>query len=120
MSSFSIQVNNLRLFGYHGLHQEEKILGAEFEVNILMKIKATREDRISITDTINYAEVYESVREIFKHPEDLLETICINISTAIKQSFPQTKELSVQIIKLHPPITSFIGSVSVTYHKKYK
>lgn len=117
---FTVQLHHVRLFGYHGLHEEEKILGNEFELNILMKVEAAKEERISIQDTINYATVYELIKQIFTEREDLLETICIKISTAIKENFPQTKKLSIQIIKLHPPITSFIGSVSVTYTKKYK
>ena len=119
-SIFSVQIHNLRLFGYHGLHEEEKILGAEFEVNISMKVKAFEEDKVTIGDTINYADVYQLVKEIFNQREDLLETICITISTAIKDKFPQLRKMSIQIIKLHPPISSFVGSVSVTYKKKYK
>jgi dihydroneopterin aldolase len=120
MSFFLIQLNNLRLFGYHGLHEEERILGNEFEVTISMEIKAPEVDNVSISDTINYAEVYELVREIFNQREGLLETICINMSTAIKNKFPQLQKISIQIIKLYPPISSFVGSVSVTYQKSYR
>ncbi len=108
------------MFGYHGIYEEEKILGNEFEVNISMKVNRSKEDKISINDTINYADVYELIKEIFNQREDLLETICINISKSIKQKFPQLKKISVQIIKLHPPIPAFIGSVSVTYQKNYR
>jgi dihydroneopterin aldolase len=118
--TFSIQLNHLRIFGYHGLHEEEKILGNEVEINILMKVKTSKEDKVSINDTINYADVYAVVKEIFKQREDLLETICINIATAIKNKFPQLRKISIQLIKLHPPIVAFVGSVSVTYEKKYK
>ncbi len=120
MSSFIIQLHNLRFFAYHGLYEEEKILGNEFEVNISVKIKTPKEGKISIHDTINYATVYELVKQIFNQREELLETICINISNAVKNKFPELKKLSIQIIKLHPPITGFAGSVSVTYEKRYK
>jgi dihydroneopterin aldolase len=120
MPSFNIQLHNLRFFAYHGLYEEEKILGNEFDVNISMMVKSPKEAKVSINDTINYADVHELVKEIFKQREDLLETICINIGIAIKNKFPQLKKLSIQIIKLHPPITAFTGSVSVTYQKNYK
>jgi dihydroneopterin aldolase len=118
--TFIIQLHNLRFFGYHGLYEEEKILGNEFELNIWMKVKVSEEKKVSIHDTINYTTVYELLKEIFNQREELLETICINISNAIKDKFPELKKLSIQIVKLHPPITGFAGSVSVTYEKNYQ
>ncbi len=85
-----------------------------------MKVRASEDNKVSINDTINYADVFDLVKEIFKKREDLLETICINIGAAIKEKFPQLRRLSIQIKKLYPPITSYVGSVSVTYEKKYK
>jgi dihydroneopterin aldolase len=118
--TFTVHLNSVCLFGYHGLHEEEKKVGNDFEVTISMRIKGPAEDKISINDTIDYAEVYDLVKEIFNQRQDLLETICINISSAIKNGFPQLRKISVQIKKLHPPIASFVGSVGVTYQKKYK
>ena len=94
-------------------------MGNDFEINILMKVEKSGEDKITIKDTINYADVFKLVKEIFAQREDLLETICINIAAAIKHAFPHTKKLSIQITKLHLPVASFVGSVSVTYKKKY-
>ena len=85
-----------------------------------MKVKASEEEKTSISDTINYADVYEIANQIFKERENLLETVCINISAAIKNKFPQLKKISIQIVKLYPPIAAFVGSVSVTYQKNYK
>ena len=84
-----------------------------------MEVIAPVEKKISIHDTINYADVYQLVKDIFVQPEPLLETLCVNISAAIKERFPRLKQLTLQIIKLHPPITGFIGSVSVSYQKSY-
>ncbi len=118
--TFIIQLHNLHFFGYHGLYEEEKILGNEFEVSIWLKVKAPEEQTVSIHDTINYTTVYKVVKDVFNQREELLETICINMSNAIKNKFPELKKLSIQIVKLHPPITGFAGSVSVTYEKNYQ
>lgn len=118
--TFTIQLHNLHFFAYHGLYEDEKILGNEFEVNISMNVKVLTEDKVSIGDTINYAEAYEVVKEVFNQRENLLETICINICTAAKNQFPRLKKIAIQIIKLHPPIIGFTGSVSVSYKKTYK
>jgi 7,8-dihydroneopterin aldolase/epimerase/oxygenase len=120
MSSFIIQLHHLRLFGHHGLYGEEATVGNEFEVNLTMEANAPDETRVSIKDTINYAAVYQIVRDVFRNREELLETIAMKIAEATKEEFPLLKKIAVQIIKLHPPITAFTGAVSVTYNKEYE
>lgn len=119
MASFTIQVHNLRFFAHHGVYEEEKVLGNEFEVNISLKVKARAETVSSIHQTVNYADVYRITKEIFSIPQPLLETVAQNIAEAIKNKHSSVKKISVQIIKLHPPIVSFIGAVSVTFEKRY-
>jgi len=120
MASFSIQLQKLSLFGRHGVFEEEKLVGNDFEINLSLTVKAPKEKLKAIADTINYAEVYQIVKEIFSKPESLLETIAMIIAEDLKSRFPALKKIAVQIIKLHPPITGFTGSVSVTYNRKFK
>ena len=120
MASFDIQLHRLRFFARHGVYEEERSIGNDFEVNLSMTVRAPKERLDSIEQTINYAEVYRIVAEIFVVPQALLETLAQQMAEAIRQSFPAVKKLSIQIIKLHPPIASFTGAVSVTYRRKYK
>ena len=120
MASFTISLNKLRFFANHGVFEEERLTGNEFEVNISLRVKAPKETVRTISETINYAEVYSIVQNIFANREELLETIAMNIAKAVKDKFPALKQVSITISKLHPPITSFTGSVSVKYSKKFK
>lgn len=119
-ASFTIQLNNLRFFAEHGMYEEERAVGNEFEVNISLEVKAPKEKIKSIEDTINYAEVYRLTKEIFSKRKTLLETLAMEIAEVLKQEFSSIKRLSIQIIKRNPPITSFTGSVSVSYNKEYE
>ena len=119
MASFTIQLHHLRLFAPHGVYEEETILGNEFEVNISLKVKAPHERLSSIRQTINYAEIYRITKDVFATPQALLETLAQDIAGAIKQGHPSLKKISVQITKLHPPMASFVGSVSVLFEKRF-
>ena len=119
-ASFTIQLNHLRFFAEHGMYEQERSVGNEFEVNISLEIKAPKEKIKSIEDTINYAEVYRITKELFAKRKSLLETLAMEIAEELKEQFPAIKNLSIQISKLHPPITSFTGSVGVCYQKSYK
>lgn len=119
-STFDIQLHGLRFTAAHGVYEEEARVGNEFEVNIRLSVKAPNEVLTALDDTINYGDVYETVKSIFKHRKALLETISMEIAAALKEQFPLLQSLSIQIIKRHPPIASFTGSVSVTFNKVYE
>ena len=94
-------------------------MGNEFEVNLSLEVEAPEVPVSSIHQTVNYADVYRMVKDVFLTPQPLLETVAQNIAEAVKQQHSSLKEISVQIIKLYPPIVSFTGSVSVTFKRRY-
>jgi dihydroneopterin aldolase len=119
-ATFTIQLTNLRFTAAHGLFTEEAQVKNDFEVNISLTVKAPEQKVTTIEETINYVDAYSIVKDIFSVPCHLLETLSMDIAESLKRQFPALRKVSVQIIKVTPPITSFIGSVSVTYSKKYK
>lgn len=118
-SIFTIQLNNLRFFAGHGVFAEEARAGNEFEVNLSLTLPAPETKPTSLEETINYAEVYRITKALFSIRKKLLETLAMEIAAELKQHFPAVTEISVQINKLHPPISAFAGSVSVTYQKSF-
>ena len=119
-ATFTIALNHLHFFAAHGLYAEERQAGNAFEVNLSLTLKAPKAKVVSLEETINYAEVYRLVNERFSVRTNLLETLAMEIAEELKQQFPAIRKISVHIVKLHPPITAFTGSVSVTYTRSYK
>ncbi|RYZ49020.1 MAG: dihydroneopterin aldolase, partial [Chitinophagaceae bacterium] len=97
----------------------EAVAGNAFEVNLSLTTEAPSQTVTSIEQTINYAEVYHITKTIFEERRHLLETLAMEIACVLKQSFPLLQKITVQIIKLNPPIAAFTGSVSVTYSKDF-
>ncbi|MBK6826305.1 MAG: dihydroneopterin aldolase [Chitinophagaceae bacterium] len=73
----------------------------------------------SIEHTINYADLFELLKQEFNTPVDLLETLVIQIAACIKKEYPIVKKIRMTVDKLHPPISGFKGTVGVTYEKEY-
>jgi dihydroneopterin aldolase len=68
---YTIYLNNLRFHAYHGLFDEEKIIGNEFVVNV--EIVLLNEQIISdLNQSIDYSKVYEIIKDIMKTPTPLL------------------------------------------------
>ena len=116
--AITIELKQLRFFAYHGLYEEEKKIGAEFEVNLAVSFSPS--DKITALDeTVNYEKLYQLLKEEMQKPRDLLETLAMEIAQAIHLAFSQIKKIGISITKLHVPIVSFIGNVEVNFFKEY-
>ena len=116
---YTIYLNNLHFHGYHGLFEEEKIIGNEFMVNV--EIGLSNEQKIDeINQTIDYSMVYKIIQDNMNIPTPLLETLVANISNAIYVYDNRIKEISIKIEKKHPPIQNFTGNVAVSFKKSFQ
>lgn len=115
---FTIQLHQLQFFSFHGLYEEERILGAPYEVNI--EVSFPGEAAVTtLEQTVDYVTIYEITRQQMSQPTPLLETVTQNITEAIHQYNTQITGITINIKKLHPPIENFQGSVGVSYTKKF-
>jgi dihydroneopterin aldolase len=112
----SIKLINIRLYGYHGVNPFEREKGQFFLLNLRIYsdlIKAGLSD--SIDDTIDYSELYESIKNIVEGPSvKLLERLATMVADEVFKTFPSVKKLILEVIKPDPPIKdSCIQGVSV-------
>ena len=111
---FTINLNNLIFHAYHGVHEEECILGNDFEVNVSVSFE-TDEPITSLKHTINYATVFEIVKQRMALPTPLLETLAQELAQEIYNFNERIKSIEISVEKKNPPIKSMQGSVSVHY-----
>jgi len=101
-----IHLKNMLFFGYHGAFSEENRLGQRFLVNVTLGAdlkKAGKTD--ALNDTVNYAEVYKKIQQVMEgRPRKLLEKLAEDIADSLFSNFPLIVELTINVVKLHPPI----------------
>jgi len=115
----TIKLQNLIFFGRHGIYEEEKSLGNEFELNLAISFVSSEKIIGDINHTINYETVYELVKQEMGKPSPLLETLVTRITEILHSFFPGIKKITISICKLHPPIEGFIGKAGVSYEKEF-
>lgn len=114
-----ISLHKLVFNSFHGVYDEEKKIGNDFEVNLDVYFHESVPMITQLDETINYAALFELVKERMALPEPLLETLAMDIATQAKQQFPVIVEINVSISKINMPLTNFRGNISVSYNKKY-
>lgn len=105
----------MRMHGHHGVFEQERRVGAEFEMDVeihMPPVVGCSTDLID--DTVSYADIYEVVNKEFKIPSDLLEHVVERVADAICNKWQAISYVKVKLTKLAPPIPCFNGKASVT------
>ncbi|HOZ78022.1 MAG TPA: dihydroneopterin aldolase [Ferruginibacter sp.] len=115
---FTIHLHHLKFFAYHGLYEEERKAGNNFEmdVDVIADIPGTI---TKLEQTVDYAHVYAIIDERMKQPTALLETLVHDLVEKIHDYDNRIKSVSISIKKLSAPIKFFNGVVGVSYKKDF-
>lgn len=117
MRIYRVCLEDVRLFGYHGLFSEERILGNWFILNLSISKQITIEFGDNIDRTMDYGQLYAICVEIMRDPVDLLETLCEKIALRCKDLHPEFLALEIRIGKEHPPMGLMGGRSSVVWRE---
>lgn len=110
----TIQVKNIRCYGYTGLLLEERVLGQWFEVTLTLwvdLIPPAKSDQIE--DTVDYRRAIAIVKELVSQEKfALIERLTHAIAEAILD-LELVQKVRVQLIKVSPPIPDFGGQIVI-------
>lgn len=106
-------IKDIRLYGYHGVFEEEALNGQPFLVQAELGIEKRNTRSEELDSTVNYAECYEIIKEKFKTPHLLLENLCLSIIEALFAYDHRIKEVKIRMEKLRPPVSGDLGSLGV-------
>lgn len=112
-----IYLRNVRFHAYHGVLPQERLIGNDYVVNLRIGYpfeKAMRTD--AVTDTLNYAEVFEVVKAEMGNPHALIERAAAAIIEALEKSFPLIRTIDLDICKCNPPMGADCDGAGVELH----
>ena len=104
LMSSKIYLRNVRFHAFHGVLPQEGIVGNDYLVNLVLDYdfsSAMKTD--DLQGTLNYAEVYQKVREEMAVPSKLLEHVAGRIAHRLFSDFPEIQKLQLSITKVNPP-----------------
>lgn len=115
-----IALQRMQFYAHHGVFPEENKLGQRYYIDLELYLpldKAGASDMLE--DTINYADVYARVKAIAEGPAfRLIEALAERVATDLLQTYTSINEITVRVVKPHPPFAIFFDGVSVEIHRK--
>ncbi|KRB37185.1 dihydroneopterin aldolase [Microbacterium sp. Root180] len=113
-----ITLTGLRVFGRHGVYDEERRDGQDFVVDVTLRLD-TRPAAASddVADTVHYGEMAEQIAAIVGgEPVDLLETLAARIAEHLL-GYELVDGVRVTVHKPQAPIPLSFADVSVTIER---
>jgi dihydroneopterin aldolase len=114
---YTIHLNKLRFFAFHGVYNEEKNTGNEFEVNLSVEVDLIPgEDDFS--DAVDYVKLYEVVSGEMKCRKLLIETVAESIISSVFKMYSKVYSAKIEIWKLTPAVEQFQGKIGIEISRR--
>lgn len=112
--SMNIILDEMKFYSFHGVMHQENIVGSIFKVNLNIETdfsNAVISDNLK--DTVNYAEVYNIVKQEMDKPSDLLEHLAYRICKCLFEKFSIISQIKISIFKENPPFGGDCKNVGI-------
>ncbi|MDG1350466.1 MAG: dihydroneopterin aldolase [Crocinitomicaceae bacterium] len=109
----SINVEDIKLYAYHGCMEEEGLIGGHYSVDVLIETDfSSAAEKDDLNQTVDYVWVNQIVKEEMAIRSKLIETVGQRIINRLKETATNS-EFKVVIKKLRPPIDGDVTLVSI-------
>ena len=113
-TEFTISLNNIVVYGFHGVHQEEKKLGQRFEIDLEYRLaNPTFPWKDEERATVSYVNAHKIVSSVCKEKNfNLIETLGNRIIEEMRSRY-SVDLIIVRIRKPSVPIQGILDHVEV-------
>lgn len=119
LESSYINLLGLRFHAFHGVMAQEQLVGNDYLLDVRVRYdlsKAMLSD--DVNDTLNYATVYEMIRQEMQIPSCLLEHVAYRIGNRLMTTFPQIESIDIHLTKKNPPMGADGDGAMMELHLK--
>ena len=100
-----VHIDGIRLHARHGVLPQEQLTGNDYIINVRASYDISRAMLTDdVADTLNYAEVYNIIKEEMSIPSKLIEHVAGRIADRLMDSYSQISSVMLRITKCNPPM----------------
>lgn len=109
-----VHIDGIRLHARHGVLPQEQLTGNDYIINVRASYDISRAMQTDdVADTLNYAEVYNIIKEEMSIPSKLIEHVAGRIADRLMDSYSQISSVMLRITKCNPPMGSDCNGAGV-------
>lgn len=112
-----IHITDLHIHARHGVLPQEQLTGNDYTVDIKIGFDISRAAQTDdVADTLNYAEVYNIIKEEMNVPSKLIEHVAGRIADKLTARYAKISTIVLRITKLNPPMGADCTGAGVEIH----
>ena len=113
VSPARLSIQNAQFYAYHGVGQEEKELGGQYQVDLDLVYDSTQAVLSDdVNKALNYEEAMFCIDEVLSgEPLNLVETITYEILNMVMEKFPSVIVASARVRKITVPIRHLVDCI---------
>jgi dihydroneopterin aldolase len=97
---YKTSLQDVEFHAYHGVYEEETLMGGKFIVNASVLVYRTASKNITVLeDATNYEIIYKIMHVEMQKTVPLIETVAQRIVNQLKAEFTEAREIEVSIVK---------------------
>ena len=109
-----IQVNNIKLYAYHGCLEEEAKIGSWYRVDVEVEADLTKSSKTDeLPDTVDYVHLNHIVKEEMAIRSKLLEEVAQRILNRFFIEISMIEKAKISVAKINPPIGGNVADVTI-------
>ncbi len=110
----TIEVNNIKLYCFHGCLEEEAKIGGHYSVDVQVRTDfTTAAEQDDLSKTVDYVAINALVKEEMMIRSKLIEAVGLRIVNRIKGLDMNIYAVRVKVIKHCPPINGDVQNVAI-------
>lgn len=101
----AIVLKDVRLYAYHGVLPQERVVGGWYTVSLRVHynlMRAMESDEVG--DTLDYSRLLEVVKTEMSIPSMLVEHVAGRIAKSIGRTFDGVERVELRLLKDNPPM----------------
>lgn len=109
-----LNIRGAEFYAYHGVKNEEQVLGGKYQVDVEMYYNATRAViNDDVAYALNYDEAMYCIEETINGQTqyNLIETIANEILNQLFDKFPMLEKARVKVRKYYAPIRTVVDFI---------
>ncbi len=115
MRSSVLFLDNMRFHAFHGVMENERIVGGEYAVSLRIEYDFSAAQLTDdLQDAIDYGNVYALVAREMRTPSKLIEHLARRIQDAVLRAYPTIQSMETSVSKFHPPFEGEMDRAVVT------
>ena len=100
-----VHIDGIRLHARHGVLPQEQLTGNDYIINVRAGYDISRAMQTDdVADTLNYAEVYNIIKEEMNIPSKLIEHVAGRIADRLMDSYADISSVMLRITNCNPPM----------------